>query len=91
MAARYRAIIHTLAKIAREGIVFFIRIYQLLFSSLLGYDCRFSPTCSQYAIEALRCYGIWRGSVMALWRILRCNPWCAGGIDPVKSDKRSSV
>ena len=87
MVARHPAIIHTIKKKCLNGIISLIKIYNLLFSALLGYDCRFSPTCSHYAIEALRCYGIRRGGRMALWRILRCHPWCAGGEDPVKSDK----
>jgi putative membrane protein insertion efficiency factor len=48
-----------------------------------GY-CKFSPTCSQYAIEAIERYGIFSGGVKALWRVLRCHPWSKGGWDPVK-------
>ena len=43
--------------------------------------CKFHPSCSQYAIDALRTYGFWRGSVLACWRLLRCNPWSDGGVD----------
>lgn len=46
--------------------------------------CRFYPTCSAYAIEAIEKKGVIRGSVMAIWRILRCNPFCKGGYDPVE-------
>jgi len=46
--------------------------------------CRYSPSCSQYGIDALKKYGAVRGLVMTLWRILRCNPWSKGGFDPVK-------
>ncbi len=46
--------------------------------------CRFTPTCSQYALDALDKYGAFKGGCMAAWRILRCNPFCKGGYDPVK-------
>lgn len=46
--------------------------------------CRFYPTCSQYAIDAIEKYGAFKGFFMALWRVLRCNPFCKGGYDPVK-------
>ncbi len=45
--------------------------------------CKYTPTCSQYAIEAIRKYGCIKGSLLATWRILRCNPWAKGGYDPV--------
>jgi len=60
-----------------------IRLYQRLISPLLGQNCRFHPSCSQYAIEALRVHGVFMGTVYATWRILRCQPFCAGGFDPV--------
>ena len=49
--------------------------------------CKFHPSCSQYAIEALREFGLVRGSVLATWRILRCNPWSHGGFDPVEQQR----
>lgn len=60
-----------------------IRAYQLLLSPLLGNNCRFEPSCSQYAIEAIARHGPWRGGTLALGRILRCHPWHSGGYDPV--------
>jgi len=60
-----------------------IRAYQVLLSPLLGAHCRYTPTCSQYALEALRQHGVLRGLALAAWRILRCNPWGGGGYDPV--------
>ena len=60
-----------------------IRLYQLLLSPVLGQNCRFYPSCSQYAIEALKTHGTIKGSWLALKRILRCQPWCKGGFDPV--------
>ncbi|GAA4465041.1 membrane protein insertion efficiency factor YidD [Novipirellula rosea] len=59
-----------------------IRFYQMAISPMLGPHCRFTPTCSQYAVEAIRKYGVLRGSVKAVWRILRCHPWHPGGYDP---------
>lgn len=61
----------------------FIRMYQLLLSPLLGASCRFTPTCSQYAIEAIRKYGPFKGGWLTLKRISRCHPWGGHGHDPV--------
>lgn len=61
----------------------FIRLYQRFISPLLGANCRFYPSCSQYAIEALEIHGVIRGTAYAIWRILRCQPFCEGGNDPV--------
>jgi len=60
-----------------------IRFYQLCISVHFGPHCRFRPTCSQYAYEAVCKYGAWKGSYLALRRILRCQPFCKGGYDPV--------
>jgi len=60
-----------------------IRGYQLGISPLLGPRCRFYPTCSEYALEALAVHGLFRGCRLALTRILRCHPWHPGGHDPV--------
>jgi len=59
-----------------------IKIYQVLISPYLGHSCRFVPSCSQYALDAIERYGIIRGTVKAGFRILRCNPFFPGGIDP---------
>ncbi|MGE4496965.1 MAG: membrane protein insertion efficiency factor YidD [Deferribacterales bacterium] len=61
-----------------------IRLYQLFISPMLGPRCRFYPSCSEYAIEAIQKKGIIKGFFLAVWRILRCNPLSAGGYDPVK-------
>jgi len=60
-----------------------VRVYQWTLRPLIGAHCRFTPSCSHYAIEALGAHGALRGSWLAGWRILRCNPWVAGGYDPV--------
>lgn len=60
-----------------------VRGYQLLFSAWVGGQCRFTPTCSQYTLEALRRHGAARGSYLGAVRIARCHPWCRGGSEPV--------
>jgi hypothetical protein len=65
-----------------------IRLYQRFLSPWLGQNCRFYPSCSQYAIDALRIHGVLRGSAYALWRLLRCQPFCKGGHDPVPERKQ---
>lgn len=69
-----------------------IRIYQIFLSPLLGKNCRYTPTCSHYSIEAIREWGIFRGSWMAVKRIVSCNPWGGSGYDPVpKNEKRKAT
>jgi len=60
-----------------------LRAYQLLASPMLGQNCRFYPTCSNYAIEAVKAHGAARGGWLALRRVCRCHPWNAGGVDLV--------
>ena len=60
-----------------------IRWYQRFISPLLGHNCRFVPTCSQYAIQALQVHGTLKGTLLSVWRILRCNPFGKFGFDPV--------
>ncbi len=62
-----------------------IRVYQKLLSPLLGERCRYYPSCSEYAAQAITKYGILRGLVLAVWRLLRCNPFSRGGHDPVEA------
>ena len=62
----------------------FVRLYQATLSPLIGRQCRFVPTCSEYFIEAVERHGPIRGAAKGLWRILRCNPLFKGGYDPVK-------
>lgn len=66
-----------------------LRAYQYLLSPFLGQHCRFTPTCSQYAIDALRTHGSWRGSLLAARRVLRCHPWHPGGPDPVPERRQT--
>ena len=60
-----------------------IRAYQFVLSPMLGQRCKYYPSCSNYAIEALRVHGVVRGAGLAVWRIVRCNPFSDGGVDPV--------
>ncbi|PIG91462.1 membrane protein insertion efficiency factor YidD [Gloeocapsopsis sp. IPPAS B-1203] len=64
-------------------ILFLIRGYRILISPLFPPTCRFHPTCSQYAMEAVERFGAWRGGILAVRRVLRCHPWHPGGYDPV--------
>jgi putative membrane protein insertion efficiency factor len=64
-------------------LILLVRAYQLSFAALLGGQCRFTPSCSAYAIEALSRHGAGRGTALAARRVLRCSPFCAGGYDPV--------
>lgn len=64
-----------------------IRGYQMYISPRYPPRCRFTPTCSQYAIEAISTHGAIKGLLLAFWRIIRCNPFCRGGYDPVPPKK----
>ena len=69
--------------------IFFLRLYRRFISPLKTRpSCRFTPTCSEYAIEAYREWGFFIGTALALWRVLRCNPFGKGGYDPVPKRKR---
>ena len=61
-----------------------IRLYQRAISPALPKRCKYYPSCSEYAVQSVRSYGILRGLVLAAWRLLRCNPWSHGGVDPVE-------
>jgi uncharacterized protein len=61
-----------------------IKFYQQAISPWLPARCRYSPTCSQYGIEAFQKYGVFKGFILTFWRILRCNPWGSHGYDPPK-------
>jgi putative membrane protein insertion efficiency factor len=65
-----------------------IRAYKLCISPLLGHSCRFTPTCSEFAYQAIATYGAGRGLVLAVHRLLRCHPFHAGGYDPVENYRR---
>lgn len=60
-----------------------IKLYQKYISPMKGTKCPYIPSCSQYGLEAIQKYGVFKGSLLAIWRILRCNPFSKGGFDPV--------
>ena len=64
-----------------------LRLYQRAISPGIAPRCKYHPTCSEYAVQAIRRYGVVRGAVLAAWRILRCNPWSHGGVDFVEDQK----
>ncbi len=70
---------------ARRAFVAPIRFYQRAISPALPQRCRYHPSCSQYAVQAVARYGILRGAILAAWRLLRCNPFSHGGYDPVSA------
>jgi uncharacterized protein len=68
---------------AQRALFGLLRAYKRFFSPLFPPACRYVPTCSEFAMEAIARYGAWRGSGLALWRLLGCHPWARGGFDPV--------
>ena len=64
----------------------FIKLYKFLISPFIGHSCKYSPTCSDYCIDALRTYGLLKGFFLGSKRVLSCNPWSSGGFDPVKKE-----
>jgi putative membrane protein insertion efficiency factor len=64
-----------------------LRAYQRLLSPLFGARCKYYPSCSEYAAQAVEGFGILRGLVLAGWRLLRCNPWSHGGFDPIEAQR----
>ena len=64
-----------------------LKLYQALISPALGPRCKFYPSCSEYAVQAIMRFGILRGLVLAAWRLLRCNPFSHGGLDPVENQR----
>lgn len=75
---------------ARLALLGLIRLYRVTLSGWLGGQCRFYPTCSRYAEDAIRLHGAMRGSLMAAWRIARCGPFTGGGVDHVPAPSRST-
>jgi putative membrane protein insertion efficiency factor len=87
MKRRLKAELRTrFAKFKPMGVILIslLKFYKAVISPWLPPSCRFVPTCSEYAREAIERHGALRGSGMAVWRLLRCQPFCAGGYDPVK-------
>ncbi len=76
-----------MSRLLRRAAVLPIRGYQRVISPLLGPRCRYYPSCSEYAVQAVERFGILRGLVLATWRLLRCNPFSPGGVDPVDAQR----
>ena len=72
-----------LNKIVTFPLILLIRGYQLILSSMLGSNCRFMPTCSEYALESLKEYGLIKGTFLTIKRIGKCHPWGSHGYDPI--------
>ena len=64
-------------------LIVMIRLYQLFISPLLGQNCRYLPTCSEYSVKSLKEHGLFRGSILSIKRIFKCHPWGSHGFDPV--------
>ena len=75
------------ARLAQAVLLAPILVYQRVISPAIPRRCKYEPTCSRYAVDAIREYGILRGLVLGLWRLLRCNPWSHGGYDPVEAQR----
>jgi uncharacterized protein len=73
--------------VVRRLVLVPLRVYQRLISPAFGARCRYYPSCSEYAAQAIERFGILRGLVLAGWRLLRCNPWSHGGFDPVDAQR----
>ena len=73
----------SISKLFQTSLIFILRCYQYAISGLLGARCRFEPSCSSYAMEAIKMHGCLKGCRLAGRRLLRCHPWHPGGIDPV--------
>ena len=73
------------------SLIFIIKIYQFIFSPLIGKNCRYLPTCSEYVIESLKLHGLLRGSLFAIKRILKCHPFGGHGFDPIPKRKQNKV
>lgn len=86
-----RASNSAIARAARALAIAPLVVYQKAISPVLPSRCKYEPTCSRYAIEAIGSYGVLRGIVLAGWRLLRCNPWSDGGYDPVQSQRVFNV
>jgi uncharacterized protein len=82
-----RAAAVRLGGLLRSVVLAPVVVYQRVISPAIPRRCKYEPTCSHYAVGAVRQYGILRGAVLAGWRVLRCNPWSYGGYDPVEAQR----
>ena len=80
-----------LSQLPRRFLIALVLAYRLLLKAWIGSACRFEPSCSAYALQALERHGAARGSLLSAGRLLRCHPYCAGGCDPVPENFKNSV
>jgi putative membrane protein insertion efficiency factor len=73
--------------LARRALVLLVRVYQRVLSPMFGQRCKYHPSCSEYAAQAIGTFGVLRGLVLAGWRLMRCNPFSHGGYDPVEAQR----
>jgi len=83
MTTAAKRVLAALLQLPQRGLILVVQSYRLLLKPWLGNACRFEPTCSAYALDALRRHGALAGGALAAGRFLRCHPWCDGGCDPV--------
>jgi hypothetical protein len=83
-----RAVAGAVSRAAAAVLILGVRAYQHSLGLLLGGHCRYIPSCSEYAVEALRVHGPLRGTALAVWRILRCHPYASSGYDPVPPGRK---
>jgi putative membrane protein insertion efficiency factor len=79
--------LRTLMTVPKVVLITLVKMYRLLLSPSLGSSCRFEPTCSAYSLQALELHGAVAGTYLTLGRLVRCHPWCDGGLDPVPTQK----
>ena len=82
-----RAPLHAVESLPSMLAIGLVWVYRYTLGLLFPASCKYHPSCSQYAIDALRRFGLFRGAVLAGWRLLRCNPWSHGGVDKVEDQK----
>jgi uncharacterized protein len=91
MTFAWRSALNAASRLPQRGLIVVVKGYRLLLSPWLGSGCRFEPTCSSYSLQALQLHGAVRGSYLTLRRVVRCQPWCDGGHDPVPPVRKTSL
>ncbi len=84
-----KKLLRTVFHLPQQMLMGVVKAYRLLLSPWLGSACRFEPTCSAYSLQALQQHGAMAGSYLTLYRLVRCQPWCDGGHDPVPAQRTS--
>jgi uncharacterized protein len=82
---------NSMANVGKKFVLQLLRAYKWAISPMLGPACRYVPTCSEYAMEAVERYGLFAGGMKAIWRLLRCHPFAKGGYDPVAKSTHDCV